>query len=109
MYTMTDPLQKALETIVRISDPDRVILFGSRARDSETPESDYDLLVLKKGVKKRRRLAQKIYLNFVQIGAPIDIIISDLLVYEELKKDTFHIFNIISFEGIIIYDKSRGD
>ncbi|GAG96837.1 unnamed protein product [marine sediment metagenome] len=42
---MTDSLKKAIEIIVQIAKPDKIILFGSHARGDNKPESDYDLLV----------------------------------------------------------------
>ncbi|MEW6181642.1 MAG: nucleotidyltransferase domain-containing protein [Bacillota bacterium] len=31
-------------------DPDKIILFGSRSEGRQGPDSDYDLLVLKRGI-----------------------------------------------------------
>jgi len=39
----TDPLEKAMEIIIRSVDPDKIILFGSRARGDHNKESDYDI------------------------------------------------------------------
>ncbi|MEA3416346.1 MAG: nucleotidyltransferase domain-containing protein, partial [Thermodesulfobacteriota bacterium] len=61
---MDDSLEKAIKTIVKVAEPDKIILFGSHARGDDKPGSDYDLLVLKRGVKKQRLLTQKIYLSF---------------------------------------------
>jgi predicted nucleotidyltransferase len=51
---MDDPLKNAISIIVQEAEPDRIIMFGSRARGNAKPSSDYDLLVLKRGVKKKR-------------------------------------------------------
>ena len=48
-------LRCIVEVIVREIDPDRIVLFGSRARGDYTEGSDYDLLVLKEGVKPKER------------------------------------------------------
>ncbi|MCG2754860.1 MAG: nucleotidyltransferase domain-containing protein, partial [Desulfobacteraceae bacterium] len=61
---MNDSLKKAIKTIVKIAEPDKIILFGSHAKGDDKPDSDYDLLVLKRGVQKQRSLTQKIYLSF---------------------------------------------
>jgi len=103
---MNNPLDRALEVVIRIANPDRIILFGSRARGIYEEESDYDLLVLKRGVKRRRNLAQKIYLNFDNIGAPVDVIVADLDKYEELKTNPFTIYYSADREGKTIYEKS---
>jgi len=103
---MNNPLDRAMEIVIRIANPDKIILFGSRARGIYEEESDYDLLVLKRGVKRQRNLAQMIYLNFDNIGAPVDVIIADLDKYEELKTDPFTIYYNADREGKIIYEKS---
>ncbi|KPK15633.1 MAG: hypothetical protein AMK69_27325 [Nitrospira bacterium SG8_3] len=58
---MNDSLEKAINTIIEVAEPDKIILFGSHARGNDKPGGDYDLLVLKRGVRKRRALNQKIY------------------------------------------------
>jgi predicted nucleotidyltransferase len=103
---MNNPLDKAMEIIIRVADPDKIILFGSRAREiNMTENSDYDLLVLKRGLAKQRKLAQEIYLNFENIGAPIDVIVTDLDKYEELKKNPYMIYIEAHRHGKIIYEK----
>ena len=103
---MSNPLNKAVEAIVQVADPDKIILFGSRARGThKEDESDYDLLVLKRGVKRKRQLAQRIYLNFRNIGAPVDVIVADLNEYEELKKNPYMIYSEADKNGRTVYEK----
>ncbi|MDY6865122.1 MAG: nucleotidyltransferase domain-containing protein [Halobacteriota archaeon] len=103
---MTDSLEKAIDVILRVANPNKIILFGSRAGNEDMPESDYDLLILKKGVKQPRKLAQKIYLNFKRIGASIDVIVVDLERYEQLKTDPYLIYSEAAKNGRVIYEKS---
>ena len=102
---MDDSLEKAIRTIVKVAEPDKIILFGSRAKGDYKSESDYDLLVLKKGVKKQRLLTQKIYLSFKDVGAPIDVIVADLDKYEELKTDPYLIYSEADRNGRMVYEK----
>ena len=69
------PLDAAIERIVAVAKPDRVILFGSAARGTADPQSDLDLLVIKGGIASRRHLAQAIYRALVGIPASIDVIV----------------------------------
>lgn len=69
------PLDDVIARIVDVAHPDRIILFGSAARDTARPDSDLDLLVIKRGVTSRRRLAQAIYRALVGIPVPVDVIV----------------------------------
>ena len=102
---MKDSLKKAIMIIVQVAEPDKIILFGSHAREDDSPESDYDLLVLKRGIKKERELTQEIYLNFKDVGAPIDVIVADLDRYEGLKTDPYLIFSEAEKHGRMVYEK----
>ena len=68
-------LEAALERIVAVAQPDRVILFGSAARGTAGPQSDLDFLVIKRGVTRGRQLAQAIYRALVGIRASIDVVV----------------------------------
>jgi predicted nucleotidyltransferase len=105
MIEMTQALRKAIRVIVQVAKPQKIILFGSRVQRNNPSQSDYDLLVLKRDLKKTRALAQKIYLNFKNIGAPIDVIVADLKTYEELKEDPYLIYREAAQHGRVIYEK----
>ncbi|MFM7412426.1 MAG: nucleotidyltransferase domain-containing protein [Planctomycetota bacterium] len=68
-------LDAALERIVAVAQPDRVILFGSAARGTAGPQSDLDFLVIKRSVTSRRQLAQTIYRALVGIRASVDVVV----------------------------------
>lgn len=64
------------ERIVQEFHPERIILFGSRARGEEGPDSDVDLLVVMpvQGSKREAQLAIRRALHDIRI--PKDIIVS---------------------------------
>jgi predicted nucleotidyltransferase len=59
------------------SAPARVILFGSRARGDADDGSDFDFLVIERGVEDR--LAEEVKLRHALrgFGAPVDVIVID--------------------------------
>ncbi len=67
-------LEEIVRRIVKVADPERIILFGSLARGQAGPDSDIDLLVIKSGVH-RRQTAQEIYRSLFGIPAPVDVIV----------------------------------
>ncbi|HHF52315.1 MAG TPA: nucleotidyltransferase domain-containing protein [Candidatus Aminicenantes bacterium] len=102
---MSSSLEKAIEVIDRVAKPDKIILFGSRARGDHKAASDYDLLVLKRGVEQRRKLVQNIYLSFKNIGAPVDVIVTDLHEYERSKDDPYLIYSKAARNGRVVYER----
>lgn len=69
-------LDEVIRRIVEVAKPERIILFGSAARGEVGPDSDLDLLVIKEGVKHRRRLAQQIYIHLFGVPVPVDVIVA---------------------------------
>jgi predicted nucleotidyltransferase len=70
-----DVLDTVIDRIVKTVNPDKIILFGSRSRRQDGPFSDYDLLVLKRGINNRRALAHQIYRDLIDITAAVDILV----------------------------------
>jgi predicted nucleotidyltransferase len=71
--------RKLLQTIVRriltVTEPEKIILFGSAARGEMGSDSDLDLLVVT-ACKHRRDTARKIRGALFGISVPIDIIVA---------------------------------
>jgi predicted nucleotidyltransferase len=73
---LTDELlQEIVRRIVAAVQPQKIILFGSGAGKEMGPDSDLDLLVIKK-CTHRRRTAAKIERSLIGIGIPTDIIVA---------------------------------
>ncbi len=102
---MDIPLNKAIETIVKFVEPEKIILFGSRTSGELKPDSDYDLLVIKKEVEHRRKLAQQIYRSLYGTGIPVDVIVETPDRFEALKDNPFMIYKEIESHGKVLYEK----
>ena len=109
---LKDPiLKRIVEVIVKEIDPDKIILFGSRARDDYKEDSDYDILVLKRGIKpeERRKLATRIERIFLDMGifkiASVDLVVQDTERYGELIERWDLIYYYANEEGIILYER----
>jgi predicted nucleotidyltransferase len=56
--------------------PERIYLFGSRARRDAGPGSDYDLLiVVKESVTPRFKLARRAFRSLCGVGASKDVVV----------------------------------
>ena len=93
--------------IVSTVEPDKIILFGSRARGDNRPDSDYDLLIIKKKLKDTHKLTTTLYKTFFMenIYAPVDLLAINYDRYNELKDDVGYIYRTISREGKVLYER----
>ncbi len=57
-------------------DPDKIILFGSRAWGTNRPDSDVDLLVIMPVSGSRRKQAARMDLAVAGMGLPKDIVLA---------------------------------
>ena len=103
----TANLKKIVNHIVTTVTPDKVILFGSRARGDNRQDSDYDLLIIKKRLKNARRLTTGLYHTFFvkNIYAPVDLLAINCGKYNKLKNDVGYIYKTISREGKVLYER----
>ena len=68
-------LAKIVQRIVEVAQPERIILFGSAAREDMGPHSDIDLLVVKSGEFDSSRLVGDIYMHLHGVGQAVDVIV----------------------------------
>ena len=97
-------LKEITQQIVKEVAPDKIILFGSRAKKKQSKESDYDIFVLKNDLTHKRKLAQRIYLK-LDVDVPVDIIVETPKRYNQLKDNPFLIYSEIAKYGRVIYEK----
>lgn len=104
MDTSHDPiLNEIVSRIVAAVKPDRIILFGSRARGEHGSNSDYDLLVIKDDAEHRRRLAQRLYLELYGIPAGVDVIVETTEHLERVKNLPGTFYADALKEGIVVH------
>ncbi len=94
-------IQKILEVII----PDKIILFGSRAKGTAHKDSDYDLLVIKSNIENKRELNKKLYRNMLGTNASVDIILETPEMIENCKDYVGFIYKFALNEGKIVYAK----
>jgi predicted nucleotidyltransferase len=102
---MDSPLEKAIKIIVQVANPDKIILFGSRAKGNYKDESDYDLFILKKEIANKRKLTQLIYKSIYGVGAGVDLIVESPDRFNELKSNPYMIYKEIAKSGKVVYER----
>jgi predicted nucleotidyltransferase len=102
-------LRAIVETIVQVARPEQVILFGSRAKGTAHGESDYDFLVVMRGVQNERQVSRRIYRALLErrAGAAVDVVVVNAGTLERHRNNPFYIYRQALQEGRVFYDHGR--
>ena len=98
-------LDQVVQRVFEVVRPQRIVLFGSAARDQVGPDSDLDLLVIVQYTAHRRALAQEITANLHGIPLPVDIIVATELDVERYGDKVGTILRPALKEGQVIYER----
>jgi predicted nucleotidyltransferase len=105
-HSFDGQIRKMVDRIVTRFDPERIILFGSRARGTAGPDSDVDLLVVMpvEGSKSRTRLEFRRALRGIR--APVDITVSTPEEFEWRREIVGTVEYPAVTEGRLLYARS---
>jgi uncharacterized protein len=96
---------QSLKIIIGYLNPEKIILFGSRANGDFSENSDYDLFVLKNGISHKRKITQELYKLLYPTKLAIDLIIETPENFELLKSHTSFIYYQVDKFGKVVYEK----
>ena len=97
-------LKEVVRRIVKVAQPDQVILFGSAARGQLRPNSDFDLLVVKSGVSDTYELTRHLHAHLFDIRMPIDLIVATP---EEIQASQYKMLGQIYVQGRRMYSSPQ--
>jgi predicted nucleotidyltransferase len=86
--------------------PDKIILFGSRARGDAHPDSDIDLLVLFSEVADPNKRAAELYASLADFTRPMDIVVSTSARFERYRNVVNTVYWPASREGKVLYERA---
>ena len=103
-------LQKMIEVIVEVSAPEKVILFGSRAKGTARDESDYDFLIIKSRsyfeVHSRRKESGNLRRALSKFRVSKDILMYSLEEVEQRANWRNSVVVTALEEGTLLYERS---
>jgi uncharacterized protein len=105
LKTLLPEINKITEIIIREYNPDKIILFGSRARGDNLPESDIDILVVSDREKDlpRYKRGQNLRLKLAGISVPLDILFYTHADFNRFKNIRQSFCATIEREGLVLY------
>jgi uncharacterized protein len=102
-----DPkVREIVDRLVRAVDPDKVVLFGSRARNTEAPGSDYDVLIIKGTPENRYRRLKPARLALWGVGVPVDLLWYTPEELDEWSEVKAHVATQAVSHGVVVYEKT---
>lgn len=111
--TNADYIDRIVSRIL-VLDPYKIILFGSRAAETSTAESDIDLLVIldseavskNYGEKMKNTLAVRNSIYEINKYVPIDLVVYTRAEYRIIEKEETSFIKEINTNGLILYEKA---
>jgi predicted nucleotidyltransferase len=104
---LTDQIPEITRRIIETSHPDKIILFGSYARDNVSADSDLDLLVIVPGIKYLRRESVRVRRALRGLLAPVDIIIATPEQIKRLGNTKGLVYQSALREGKVLYERTN--
>jgi uncharacterized protein len=100
----SDPVvERVVKVIAEAIHPQKIILFGSRAKGTARPDSDLDLVVIYAGEKSKRQVKLDIHRLMEPLSVPMDLFV---LSPEEMLRQR-HVANTLAREiaerGVTVY------
>jgi predicted nucleotidyltransferase len=101
---MDTSLQEMIHRILAAGNPQKIILFGSRARGDARPDSDYDLLLIEPSDLPRYKRAARYRRALVGLAPAKDILVWTPEEVAEWRDVPNAFITIVVREGIVLHE-----
>jgi predicted nucleotidyltransferase len=100
-----EKLVEIVRRVVRVAQPEKIILFGSGARESSSNPRDLDLLVITASGVHRGHMTEEIYMSMKGVGQAVDIVVVTLEDVERYRDNPYLVIYPALREGRVIYER----
>ncbi|MCX6638822.1 MAG: nucleotidyltransferase domain-containing protein [Acidobacteria bacterium] len=101
-------LREIVARLVRAVDPDKLVLFGSRAAGRGRLDSDYDVLIVKAESDPRQRRTGPLYRHLWGIPGAVDLLWFTPEEIDEWSQVRQHVATRALRDGVVVYEKRIG-
>ncbi len=98
--------EEVIQQVLRIADPDRVILFGSYARGDQRRDSDLDILIVMPSSEPRQKRARPFYRALSNLPVEVDVIVYTPQEIEDWGDVPLAFITTAIREGRVLYEKA---
>jgi len=99
-------LSTIVQRIVAAVQPQKIILFGSLARDEDSAHSDIDLMIIKESTLPRHRRYAEVRRLFWGMGLPMDILVYTPEEFTRYQSVPGSFTNTVAREGKVLYERT---
>jgi len=100
---MADPALDEIVRLLRRYEPERIILFGSRARGDADEYSDYDLIVIKRTMRPFLQRLRDMVPYLVAFSRPAEILVYTPDEFERMSETGLGW--LVQDEGVTLYER----
>jgi len=100
-------IEKLINTIVNIEQPEQVILFGSYAYGTPTENSDVDILVVKEYHIPRQQRGKTVLKALASVRFPLDILFYTPTEIEKWRHTRLAFVTTVISKGKIVYERKQ--
>lgn len=99
-------LREIVARLVQAVDPQKLILFGSRATGRGRPDSDYDILIVKAEPDPGLRRTGPLYRKLRGIAKPVDLLWFTPEEVDDWSRVRQHVATQAVRSGVVVYEKA---
>ena len=101
---LADPNLQRLVALLWRYDPEKIILFGSRARGEADEYSDYDVIVIKRTEPPFLERLREMVPYLVDFGCPAEILVYTPEEFERVRE--VGLGWVVQREGMLLYERA---
>ena len=99
-----EKIKEAVRRIVEAAHPAKIILFGSRARDEASGESDVDLLIVKESVNDAAAEVSLLHQSLRDLLIAVDLVVVAREKFDYWKDTPGNVYYEASQDGRTLYE-----
>ena len=100
-------LDEMVNRIREAMQPERIVLFGSRARGTARGNSDFDLLVIKESDEPRYRRSAPLYTRLADLPVEVEVVVYTPEEVRDWSQVPQAFVSTALREGKVLYERAR--